>query len=307
MTLFHKLIKPAAVAVITVGIAVTAQAQPIAAADSAFYIQVNLDEMRQSPSGSQLYAWVEDEVLEEIEEEFGANFTQSLDGISIFGAGEEQTPVVLLHGFLSQQARDAITDELFEGNQAEFTESRYGQEFFAIDGDGEFANGNIQFDGDEFDHLFLAFGDAGQTLVTPSEQALDEFLSNGAAFHGALSPDLIVVQATRPLVQGGLNTKHSVFKHGPWESKFFQNVEQLGLVIADANDGFDIRAQAVSRTAAMAEAMGGIAKGLLSFKALADDGDDDMVWLENLEVSTQDNVTTFQLQIPAEHLLDAID
>ncbi len=306
MTLFHKLIKSAAVAVLAAGLAVSSQAQPTAAADSAFYIQINLDEMRQSPAGSRLYDWVEDEVLEEIDEEFGSNFTTGLDGISIFGSGDEQAPVILLHGYLSQEARDTITDKLFESDGAVTTENRYGHTFFAIDGEHSFDGGNIEINGEEYEQVFLSFGD-GQTLVTPSEVVLDEFLSNGAAFSGTLSSDLIVVQANRALVQGGVNTKHNVFKHGPWESKFFKNVEQIGLVIADANDSFQIRAQAVSRTAAMAQALGGIAQGLLSFKALADGIDEELSWIEGLSVTTDDNVTTFELDIPADQLLDVID
>ncbi len=310
MTLFRKTLTTLAAASLVCAVAASAvfnaTAQPMAAADSAFYVQINLLEMRQSQAGSQLYDWVEDEVLDDLEDEFGADFITALDGISVFGAGEQQAPVILVHGFLAPDTRDMIIAKLFDENDSAVAQSRHGQTFYAVDADS-FETDSLEINGKDIDNLFLAFGADNQTMITPSEDALDEFLRNGSFFENTLSPELIVVQANRPLLQGGLNTKHQVFKHGPWESKFFQNVEQVGLVIADAGDDFEIRAQAVSQTPSMAEALGSIAKGLLSFKALAEEDGDDLSWLNNLDVSSSDNTTTFQLLIPARQLLDAID
>lgn len=305
MHLIKSSVKTLITASLFAGTALTAQAQPIAAADSAFYIQVNLLEMRQSDAGSQLYDWVDDEIIEEIEDEFGTDLVRSLDGISIFGSGDTQTPVVLLHGFLSEAAQDDITEKVLSEVDEARIETQFGQEFITVHAD-DMENFNIDIDGQEFEQLFLAFGDSNQTLITPSKDILDDFLRNNSVFSDALSSDLIVVQANRSLVQGGLDAKHDIFKNGPWESQFFKNIEQVGLVIADSGDSFTLRAEAVSSTPAMAEALGNIAKGLLSFKSLADD-EGELALLDNLDIASNSNVTVFELQVPAELLIDTLD
>ncbi len=287
--------------------------RPYGAEDSAYYVQVNFAAMRDSQSGRQLLDWVNDEIFEEIADELGESvgddLAQNFDGISIFGIGEDQAPAVLTHGFLTEQMHDLLVDQLNSADDKDVVRnSNHGLDYYTIT-DADIDLDFIDVDSDSSDTLYFSIGNLGegQSLITTSQQAMDEFLANGARFDNELTNDLIVVQANRPLVQGGLNTKHNVFDKGPWESKFFQNVEQLGLVIGDAGDAFNIRAEAISRTPSMAEALGSIAKGLLSFKALAGEEDEDLSWLNNLQVSSADNATVFELQVPANDLMEIID
>lgn len=286
---------------------------PYGSSDSAYYIQVNFAAMRDSENGRRLFDWVNEEIFEEVADELGndagADLAENMDGISIFGTGENQEPVILVHGYLTESLNDMIRSHLDTADADEVArQSRNGLDYYVItnsDIDLEF----IDIDTDSDETLYYSIGNLGQgqSLLTTSEAALDEFLANGGYLNNELTSDLVVVHANRALVQGGLNTKHNVFDNGPWESEFFRNVEQLGLAITDAGDGFSLRAEAVSRTPELAEALGNIARGLLSFKALAEVDDEDLSWLNNLQVSTADNATVFELLVPAQHLLDAID
>ena len=323
MNLLKHSIKPLTVAAVIAGAAIVSTSmlaqsnstldRPFGAEDSAYYVQVNFAAMRDSESGRQLLEWVNDEIFEEIADELGDSvgddLVQNFDGISVFGVGEDQVPAVLTHGFLTEQMHDLLLNKLNSADDADvIRNSSHGLDYYTItDGDIDLEFLDVDSDSDETIYFSIGNLGQGQSLITTSQAAMDEFLANGARFDNELTSDLIVVQANRPLVQGGLNTKHNVFKNGPWESKFFQNVEQLGLVIGDAGDAFSIRAEAISRTPSMAEALGSIAKGLLSFKALAGEHDEDLSWLNNLQVTSADNATVFELQVPASDLMDIID
>lgn len=323
MNLLKRSIKPLTIAAVLAGAAIVSNtmlaqsnstlSSPFGADDSAYYIQVNFAAMRDSESGRQLLDWVNEEIFDEIADELGASvgddLAQNFDGISVFGAGEDQSPVILTHGFLTDEMHDLLLSHL-DGADADdiIKSSNHGLDYYTItDGDIDLDFLDVNTDSD--DTIYFSIGNLGQgqSMITTSEVVMDQFLANGARMDNQLTSDLIVLQANRPLVQGGLNTKHNVFKNGPWESKFFQNVEQLGVVIGDAGDAFTVRAEAISRTPSMAEALGSIAKGLLSFKALAGDDDEDLAWLNNLQVTSADNATVFELLIPAQDLMDAID
>lgn len=322
MNLPSKRIKiPTAIALLTAaGLAmITAQAQqstldaPFGASDSAYYIQVNFAAMRDTENGRRLLEWVDDEIFEEIADELGADvrddLAQNFDGISIFGTGPDQDPVILTHGYLTESMHDLMRGHLDSADADDVTRAtRHGQDYYTFAG-GDIDLDFLDIDTDSGDTVYFSIGNLGQgmSMMTTNEAIFDEFLANGATWNSTMTNDLIVIQANRALVQGGLNTDHDVFEHGPWESKFFQNVEQVGLAITDAGDGFNVRAEAVSRTPEMAEALGNIARGLLSFKAMADIDDEDLGWLNNLQVSTDSSSTVFELQIPVDHLLDAID
>lgn len=285
--------------------------RPFLAEDSAYFLQINFAEMRQSPAGSQLFDWVNDEILEEIADELGddlgQDFAENLDGISIFGAGDEQDPVILLHGYLTQQLHDHLRSSLLEEGDAVSLESRNGIEYFAID-DHDIDFDVLKIDSDD-DTIFYSIGNIGhgQSLITTSEDVLDEFLNNGAMLNSALTSELIVLQANRPLLQGALNTRHEALSDGPWESNFIKNVEQFGFVLADENDTFDIRLQAITKTPSMASALANLAEGLISLKTIADDGDGDLDWVDRLNISHDDNITQFNLQVPADQLIDILD
>src|SRR6056297_1441263 len=139
------------------------QAQPISAEDSAFYLAINIDAIWNGQSSAPLYAYIDDNILQELREEFGSDAADQIAGISIFGSGESQTPVILLHGDIPQPARDRFVDSLFKGMEDVELLTRHGRNYFAF--------GDVQLDWnghdgeDRNDSLLLAFGDRGQTMI----------------------------------------------------------------------------------------------------------------------------------------------
>ncbi len=86
----------------------TAVAQVPSASDSTWYVHVNLAEMRASTAGQFMYQWVEDEIISDVEDELEIEVSDYLDGISVFGTGAEQVPVILIHGYLDQRSLSAL-------------------------------------------------------------------------------------------------------------------------------------------------------------------------------------------------------
>ena len=179
-------------------------AMPLAAADSAFYLQINIDRMRTGAASAQLYQWLEREALNELREELGNDMIDQLDGISIFGSGAQQHPAIVLHGATSQQLRDRIVDKFFADNDEVELLSKHQRNYYAF-GDIDIKLDGLTINEIDSDMLFLAFGDNNQTLITPAEDVLDDFLQQGSFVIQAMPQDLIIIQADRTLAQGGMN------------------------------------------------------------------------------------------------------
>ena len=284
--------------------------QVFADRESAFYLQINLDAMRASEAGSQLYGWAEKEIISDIESEFEVAVAEQLTGISLFGFGPEQHPVVLLHGQLNPATVDEITGKLMTEVHSVTEQSRGGQTWYEIteiDGD------DIELDftghgGDEHDQLFLSFGNAGQTLITPSRNVLDDFLDSGGALARNLPEELIVIEAANPLMQGGVDTRGAMPGKQHWESQLFRNVQQAALAVSAEGDALSIEALTVSATPELAIAMQNLIQGLISLHALSGDTDPEATaLLGNLTVNTEDNVTRFGLKLPADTFVGILD
>jgi hypothetical protein len=285
------------------------QSQPLAAADSAFYLHINIDRMRNGGASAQLYQWLEREALDDLREEFGTEMIDQLAGISVFGSGAEQQPAIVLHGTTSQLMRDTIIDKLFDQDDAVELLSKHGRNYYAFN-DIDINLDSLHINDIDSDTLFLAFGENDQTLITAAEDMLDSFLQRGSFQMDALPQDLLVIQANRALVQGGMNPKHTVFgDHGAWESSLFRNVEKFALVVADADDAINISVEAHSANSGAATALANIAQGILSLKALAQSeaDDEDLNWLNQLKISNTDNITRFDVGLPIQQLLDILD
>lgn len=287
--------------------AVGVQAQPISAEDSAFYLAINIDAIREGQASATLYTFIDDEILDELREEFGSDAVDAIDGISIFGTGDGQTPVILLHGNIPQLARDRFVDKLFKEKKDVELLTEYGRNYFAF-GDVQLDWDGVESDGDH-DALLLAFGDRGQTMITPHPDAMSEFLREGYVPNAVMAEDLMVLKADRALAQGGLNNRHSAFSAngGAWESELFRKVDRIGMVVADDAEALRISIEAHTASPELAEALGNIVKGIVSLKALSSEAAEKLEWLDTLQIDSDDNVTRLNASIPAESLKVIID
>lgn len=287
--------------------AVSAQAQPVSAEDSAFYLAINIDAIRDGQASAALYAFIDDEILDDLRDELGSDAVDAIDGISIFGTGDGQTPVILLHGDIPQSARDRFVDELFKEKKDVELLTQHGRNYFAF-GDVQLDWDGVESEGDH-DALLLAFGDRGQTMITPHAEAMGEFLREGHVPDAVMARDLMVLKADRALAQGGLNNRHSAFSGngGAWESELFKKVDRIGMVVADDVDVLRISIEAHTASPELARALENIVKGIVSLKALSSDAADALEWLDTIQITTNDSVTRLDAMVPAEALKSIVD
>ncbi len=276
-----------------------ATAAPIST-DAQWYLHANLLEMRQTESGSMLYDWLDDEVLEEVSDELGFDFSDELDGVTVFGthAPERDDAAVILHGFLSDSTRKGILEQaaLHVGLE---TETRFGRDFHRVGGSMD-ASGS-------FDGGYVAFGDQGQTLVTGNESLLDTFLSGDAHFESAKSTNLLTIRAESSLLHGAVDAAGVQKSGGPFDSHLFQNVERMSLVIDDNNGLFDLQVAVTATDPTMAVAIQNIIQGLISLKMLDSATDEAAALLSSLTIETVDRDVQMQLLLDPDVVLELID
>jgi len=286
--------------------ALGAHAQPVSAKDSAFYLGINIDAIRDGQASAALYAFIDDEILDDLRDELGSDAVNAIDGISIFGTGDNQTPMILLHGDIPQSARDRFVDQLFKKTENVELLNEHGRNYFAF--------GDVQLDWDGVDSesdpgsMLLAFGDRGQTLITPNADAMSEFLRDGFVPDAVMNEDLMVLTADRALAQGSLNNRHSAFSgNGAWESELFRKVDRFDLVVADNAEALSITIEAHTSSPELARALENIVKGIVSLKALSSDAADKLEWLDTLQVNSDDRITRLDALVPAEALREILE
>lgn len=293
-------------ALILAACAFSVQAQPVSAEDSAFYFGINIDAIRDGQASAPLYAYIDGEILDELRDEFGTGVVDAIDGISIFGVGESQTPVVVLHGDIPRSARDRFVDELFMKKDDVELLTAHGRNYFAF--------GDVQLDWNRddgehgHDSLLLAFGDRGQTMVTPNAEIMDNFLRRGFVPDAVMNEDLMVLKANPALAQGSLNNRHAAFSGGGgWNSELFKKVDRFGLVVADGSDALRITVEAHTSSPELARALENIVKGTISLKALSSDAGGKLKWLDTLQIVSDDRIMRLDATVPADALRDIFD
>ena len=74
---------------------------------SKWYIHIDFNEMRSSEAGQHLYAWLQDEVFDDIREDAGVDLDKEADYLTAF-ATDEEGMVVIIEGDISQKTEDKI-------------------------------------------------------------------------------------------------------------------------------------------------------------------------------------------------------
>lgn len=72
-----------------------------------WYFHVDLKEMRSSDAGKGAYAWLDDEVFEELHDELGVDFDEEINEFTAYGLADSN-PIILLQGPISQDSKDKL-------------------------------------------------------------------------------------------------------------------------------------------------------------------------------------------------------
>ena len=276
---------------------------------SKWYFHADFEEMRSSEAGKHLYAWLQDEVFEEVVEETGIDLEKETDQITAFATSGENV-VIVIEGDVSQETKDKVLaiagvsgslDKLGSGSKAYY---------FVGENDDHDGHSNIDIDIDSFDDgAYFSFVVKNKILVAATKADMETMIANNGKHPGATSSNgaLFVLSAERSLMQAGARAG-DLGDDLDWDSNILRNTEQAALIVADEKGKIAIEAQLRTTEKEMADSLASIVRGLISLQIFNDDLDPEIAsLLQNTSVNTDGTALTIKIAMDPETVMEFID
>lgn len=274
--------------------------------DTIWYMHADLEAMRTTESGSKIYAWFEDEVVEDISEETGIDLSAEVNSMTAFSDATNGT-VVVIDGAITRESQERLLAiaTMQAGGDIDLLEYK-GMTYYHIgDEEDEGDWGNEPFD-DLEDSAWFSFALDNKAILTSTEKQLQALLDSGGKIAGSGSHDgaLFVLSADKSFVQAGMQADNMASEDDDWESNILRNTKQAAVLIADKDGMIAIEAQLVSADPKMAQAIGGIINGLISLQAFNSDlGPEIQDLIRNMRVEVVDNTLSISTVIDPDTVL----
>jgi len=273
-----------------------------------WYLHADLKQMRESPSGRELYNWVDAEVFMEIHEEIGIDINKETDRLTAF-SNTDQGTIIVLEGNISKESQDKLL-ALAAGESTLDTESHKGKTYYHLtdykESDPEEPHEQeIAFDG--LDHeAFFSFAVKNKLIVASSNDGIRALLDSGGKIAGsaAHSGSLFVLTADKTFVQAGLKTDELSDDDEGWQSNIIRNTEHVALMISESQDYIAIEAQLVSTDPQLTESIGGIINGLISLQAFNSELDPDLrTLIQNTKIQVKEKVLSIRTVVDPKQIV----
>jgi hypothetical protein len=277
---------------------------------SKWYFHADFRQMRASDAGKHLYAWLQDEVFDDIREDAGVDLDKEADYLTAF-ATEDDGLILIIEGNISQETED----KLVAMGAASGSLNRHGSDkkaFYHIkdDDDAGFNGNNITIDGDSFDDgAYFSFALKNKLIVTSTREKMESLLASRGKVEGVRGErgQLFVLSAERGLIQAGASTA-DFGSNGNWDSNILRNTKQAALLVADKKGKISIEAQLITTEPEMAESLASIVRGLISLQVFNEDMDPEVAsFLQNTNVAVDDAKLTISVALDPEVVVAAID
>lgn len=258
-----------------------------------WYFHADLEKMRTTPAGSELYGWLQDEAIVEINDELEIDLNREIDSITAFsedGAGI----IALVEGNLSQGLRDRVMALVGENEAMEAFE--YKGKTYYHGGDEESAtrvnrNTRIAHDG------YFTFDLPGKLVVASEEAQMKALIDNDGRVAGAGSgPSMLVLSADQQFVQAGMRTGEFADHlddgdgDGGWASNILRNTEAWALLVSDTDGMLSIAGKLISTDPAITLSLASIVNGVIALQAFSGDLDPEIsTVLRNTRVTANGN------------------
>jgi hypothetical protein len=269
--------------------------------DTIWYMHADLEAMRTTESGSRIYVWFEDEIGEDVSEDIGIDLSTEVNSITAYSNTTSGTAVVVA-GPLTKESQERLMAMATLESDGDIDLLEYkGMTYYHVgDEEDEGKRGGEPFD-DLEDSAWFSFAVDGKVILTSTERQLQALLDSGGKVAGAGSHDgaLFVLSADKTFVQAGMKTDDMALEDDDdWESNILRNTQQAAFLLADKDGMIAIEAQLVSTDPKMAEAIGGIANGLISLQAFNTELDPEIQDLiRNTRVEVVDNTLSINTVI----------
>jgi hypothetical protein len=278
---------------------------------SKWYFHADFDEMRSSEAGQHLYAWLQDEVFEDVREETNIDLEKEVDQITAFATTGENV-IVVIEGNISQETEDKVLAVAAASGSLDKLGSGSETYFFVGENDDHDGHSNIHIDTDmdiDIDGAYFSFALKNKILVTATEADMETMLANKGKHPGAAKEHgaLFVLSAERSLIQAGVKAG-DLGDDFDWDSNILKNTRQAAIIVADENGKIAIEAQLVTTEKEMADSLASIVRGLISLQVFNDDLDPEIAsLLQNTTVETVGNALTIKISLDPETVMAVID
>ena len=266
-----------------------------------WYAHIDLVEMRSSDAGMEIYAWLEDEVFEELRDEIGFDADKEANTITALATSGGGT-IVVIDGEFSDDTDDKIL--AIAAMATDFNPLKHdGKAYYQIEDEED------DPDRQSFDNVaFMSVAIENKLLVTATREQMHQLLSSDGRLQGDYDNDgaLIVLRGEKNFVQAGMHT--SSFDEMGWDSNILRNTEQLALLVSDQKGLLAVEAQLIATEAEMANSLASVVRGLISLQAFSDEIDPELSqFLNNTDVDVDGSTLTVKVVMDPEALVEAID
>ena len=281
----------------------------ISAADlpetTVWYMHADLEQMRTTESGRELYGWLDGEVFVEINDELGVDLNQEIDRITAFSESPDGATIVIEGPFGADIRSQILAVARTEGSLQ--TRDYSGRDYYLV-GDGE-SNGGTGIESLE-DSTFFTFAVAGKLIVASDEDRLKAMIDNNGRVVGAeaAANTLFVLTADKEFVQAGMRTDELADDEDDWDSNILRNTEQASLLISDQAGMIAIEAQLVATDPTLTESIGNIVNGLIALQAFNSEMDPEIVSvLQNTKVEAVDRVLSISTVLDPSTIVSVLE
>ena len=268
--------------------------------DTAWYVHVDLDTMRDTAVGKQIYDWLDNEVFEEIRDETGFDPNKELDAVTAF-SDVANVGTLILEGAFSQESRDKMLAALEIGADLS-TGSAGGRDYYTIQ-DVEFDDANIDIQGDT---LFLSFARRNAVVLSTTLDGMERGLDSKRRRNRGKA--LLVLAADKSLMQAGIDTVSLGNGASSWNSGLLREAREIAFVLADSGGEAEIAVRVTANDPRTTDSLAAVVRGLVGLQALADDQDPNVkTVLSSLQIDTDSAGMTLSLRVAPDVLRAVID
>ncbi|GMR17210.1 MAG: hypothetical protein BMS9Abin32_275 [Gammaproteobacteria bacterium] len=280
-------------------------------AGTVWYLHADLEQMRNSVSGRELYKWLDGKVFMEIHEEIGIDINKETDAVTAFSDRDRGT-VVLVEGKISQDTQDKLLAIATLKAKLQARDHK-GKAYYYVrdDADAASAGGDDGESMNDFDgEAYFSFAVPGRLIITSDAEQMGAILDNDGRITGSQSHEgaIFVLTADRAFVQAGLRTDSLDNDADSWKSNIIRNTEQAALLVSAREELIAVEAQLVSRDPAIAASIGGIVNGLIGLQAFNTELSPELRSLiRNTRIEVKENVLTIDTVIDPSLVLTVLN
>ncbi len=153
--------------------------------NTVWYMHADLEAMRTGEAGSAVYAWFEDEVVEEVREETGIDLSDEVDSLTAFSNTVDGT-VIIVNGPMTKATQDKFLALAAQEGPVDPREHD-GDTYYFFGDEDDIENFEDHIDGpfeDFEDAVFVSFAVKGKALGTSTEGPMQDLLDNNGEVSG---------------------------------------------------------------------------------------------------------------------------